>query len=189
MSVVVKTVAAGWAEQTQKLGGLRSSSVAQSRGKESTTPGDAHLSAEARSTHPTLLPPARSLRATTEPAWVKLLLNVFHGRMHGGRATFGDLSLQVPGYPDAADLPAKVYMRPHELEIRTSPSAEPSFPARVRRINSARPTARVFLLADDDREVTVDLPAERLRELDLREAMDVYVFPKTARVFVPDYSI
>jgi sulfate transport system ATP-binding protein len=116
-------------------------------------------------------------------------VNVFHGRVQNGRAMLGDLSFAHPDYPHEESRPAKVYVRPHELEIELSPS-DGSVRAEVLRINSAGAVVRVELLAADyGVTMNVDLSPDRRAELALNNGDTVYVSPKRVRVFVPDYSI
>jgi hypothetical protein len=45
------------------------------------------------------------------------------------------------------------------------------------------------LKATDGAEIQVDLTLERFHELNLLDGGEVFVYPKNARVFVPDYAI
>ena len=49
-------------------------------------------------------------------------VNVFHGRVHGGRAEVGPFTLTVNGYQHAEPRAATAYVRPHELEIERNAS-------------------------------------------------------------------
>src|SRR5262249_29875680 len=54
-------------------------------------------------------------------------VNVFHGRVEGGRALLQNgFELDYPDYPHGEAKPATVYVRPHELEIDRRPSDRPS---------------------------------------------------------------
>lgn len=114
-------------------------------------------------------------------------VNVFHGRVGDGKAHLSGMTLEYPGYPHAEERAATIYMRPHELDIRRESGGEPSLPARVTRINPAGPSARVTLQTADGRDVVVELPLDRYRELNLRRQEDVFVHARNTRVFVPDY--
>jgi sulfate transport system ATP-binding protein len=117
-------------------------------------------------------------------------VNVFHGRVEGGRAVLGGLDLDYPDYPHEQAKPATVFVRPHELEIdRTRPDGS-SLPAQVVRINAAGAAAKVELSSNEfGALVNVVISRERLAELELHPGDAVYVFPKQMRVFVQDYSI
>jgi sulfate transport system ATP-binding protein len=112
-------------------------------------------------------------------------VNVFRGRVRGGKAELGDLTLDYPHYHDEQERPARVYMRPHEFEIRRRPNGKPSFPAVVVRTHSAGSIARVSLETENGDGVLVDLSLEEFAQLNLREGESVHLYPKNARVFVP----
>lgn len=117
-------------------------------------------------------------------------VNVFHGRVQGGRAHLGGIELDCPEYPHDEGRAAKVYVRPHELDIDHASGGAGSFPARVVHASPAGSVARVQLHALDlDTVVHVDLPSARYAELALKAGDTVYVLPRRARVFMPDYSI
>jgi sulfate transport system ATP-binding protein len=117
-------------------------------------------------------------------------VNVFHGRVQNGRAFLGDAEVPCPDYTHAEERDAALYIRPHELAIE--PVADPanSLAATVLHVHPAGAVARVQLVAEaGDVALNVDLSPERCAELNLRRGDRVYVAPRRARVFVPDYSI
>jgi sulfate transport system ATP-binding protein len=117
-------------------------------------------------------------------------VNVFHGRVEGGRAVLGGLDLAYPDYPHEQAKPATLFVRPHELEIDRRAPAGSSLPAQVVRINAAGASVKVELSSSEfGALVNVVLSQERLAELNLRTGDAVYVFPKRVRVFVDDYRI
>jgi sulfate transport system ATP-binding protein len=117
-------------------------------------------------------------------------VNVFHGRVEGGRALLHGFEVDYPDYQSSEARPATVYVRPHELEIDHRPSDRASLAAQIVRINPAGAAVKVELAARDFGVLlNVVLTQERHAELGLRAGDAVYVFPKRARVFVQDYSI
>jgi sulfate transport system ATP-binding protein len=117
-------------------------------------------------------------------------VNVFHGRVEGGRAVLGGLDIDYPEYPDEKAKPATVFVRPHELEIDRKRPGGSSLAAQVVRINAAGAAVKVELSSSEfGALVNVVLSQERLAQLELRPGDAVYVFPKRVRVFVQDYSI
>jgi sulfate transport system ATP-binding protein len=113
-------------------------------------------------------------------------VNVFHGRVQGGRASFGEIAFDYPNYPHEEERAATVYMRPHELDIKRSTNGVPSLPARVERINPAGSSAKVRLRTEQGQDVLVELTLDRFRQLALTPGEGVFVVAKAARVFVPD---
>jgi sulfate transport system ATP-binding protein len=113
-------------------------------------------------------------------------VNVFHGRVHKGRATFEGIAFDYPNYPHEEERAATVYMRPHELDIKRTSNGIPSLPARVLRINPAGSSAKVSLRTEQGQDVLVELSLDRFRQLALSPDEGVFVVAKAARVFVPD---
>jgi len=116
-------------------------------------------------------------------------VNVFHGRIEEGRAIWRGVSLDVPDLRHDHAHKANVYVRPHELEIERNKNGVPSIMAQILRINSAGSLAKIALQTVDGSEILVDLTLERFEALKLRVGETVYVAPKKARVFVPEYVI
>jgi sulfate transport system ATP-binding protein len=117
-------------------------------------------------------------------------VNVFHARVQNGKATLGGMELDYPAYADSQARPAKLYVRPHELDILPLPNGGPSLKARIERIQSAGPVTKVSLVAEDyGLGLQVDLSPDRCEVLSLRAGDTVYVAPRRVRVFVPEYVI
>ncbi|MCE9548584.1 MAG: sulfate/molybdate ABC transporter ATP-binding protein [Planctomycetia bacterium] len=116
-------------------------------------------------------------------------VNVFHGRVGDGRATLGDLSIDMPHHQHTQEQPATLFMRPHELDIKRERNGVPSLAARVVRVNPAGPVAKINLQTNEGNELFVDLSLERYAQLKLAVGETVFVYPRAARVFVPDYVI
>jgi len=115
--------------------------------------------------------------------------NVFHGRLEAGKAVFGNVALDyaVGAIANAKD--ARIFVRPHDLDLDTHANGNPNFPARVRHINAAGSRVRIELADDDGVRVDVELAHERFRALGLENGSRVFVTPKEIRVFTEDYVI
>lgn len=117
-------------------------------------------------------------------------VNVFQGRIHDGKAYLGNVAVDCPEYAHMASGPANVYIRPHELDIDLHPNGVPSLPSEIKHINPAGSVVRVHLeVKEFGLDLNVELTPSRYRELDLCTGMTVYTFPRSFRVFVPDYQI
>jgi sulfate/thiosulfate transport system ATP-binding protein len=126
-------------------------------------------------------------------------VNVFHGRVEHGKAVLGGLTVDLSGKGGSgrngagsngkANGHAKVYVRPHELEISREVQGPSSLVARVLRMNPAGSFAKIELSASQGGEIQVDLPFERYLELDLQVGETVNVSPRRVRVFAPEYVI
>jgi sulfate transport system ATP-binding protein len=118
-------------------------------------------------------------------------VNVFHGRVQDGHAVVGNsLQFAMPQFQNADSRDAKVYVRPHELDIDVEPFAQKNLKARIIHVNPMGSMARVQLQADEfDLPIHVDVNHERFKVMKLATGMNVYVAPKNMRVFLPDYTI
>ena len=116
-------------------------------------------------------------------------VNIFRCRVREGTASLGGLTFEYPNYQDSSERDATIYMRPHDLEIRRHQQSQPGLAATVVRLNPAGAFARVFLSADGADEIQVELPQDQYRDLSLSLGELVFVYPKNARVFIPDFVI
>ncbi|MBU6275375.1 MAG: sulfate/molybdate ABC transporter ATP-binding protein [Planctomycetes bacterium] len=119
-------------------------------------------------------------------------VNLFHGRIENGRAFWHGIPIPVAGSAGVAGpRAARVYLRPHELDIHRSGSATDgaSLSAEVLRIAPGGAVTRVACRpAGADEPVQVDLPSDRARDLGLRPGETVRITPRTARVFPVDHD-
>src|SRR5271166_1352087 len=99
-------------------------------------------------------------------------VNLFHGRVESMDAN-----------------QARVFVRPHELDIEREQLSEFYVPAKITRIQSAGPVVRVELVDEQNQEIAVDLTHDRYRALALKPGETVFVKVREARVFVPNYEI
>jgi sulfate/thiosulfate transport system ATP-binding protein len=108
--------------------------------------------------------------------------------VHNGQATFANVAFELPEHARLSSPAARLYVRPHELEILRAKNGRPAMSATVSRVNAAGAVARVGLLAEGQ-DIQVELTPQRFAELDLRPGETVFVSPKKVRVFESDYQI
>ena len=116
-------------------------------------------------------------------------VNIFPARVTDGRAWMGGLEVAVP---HASNGEARVYVRPHELDIELTDGRGASLPARVVHVNPAGSVVKIRVMADEfGLIVNVDVTPERYSALRVVTGDKVFVAPRKARVFAPapDYSI
>ncbi len=115
-------------------------------------------------------------------------VNLFHGRIDAGRAVFGNVAPQ-----SAEGEAARVFVRPHELDIERRARDGSGVEATIVRIQSAGPVVRVELARHDaplepgetaHAPILVELPHDRYRALGLTPGETVFVKARDARVFV-----
>jgi len=116
-------------------------------------------------------------------------VNMFHGRVQGGKAMLGEVALDGHYFPGKDEGAALVYMRPHELDIKLYKNGAPSFPATITRINPAGSIAKITTRTNDGQVVLVDMSLEDYQRLSLAEGSSVFIYPKHTRVFLPEYEI
>jgi sulfate/thiosulfate transport system ATP-binding protein len=117
-------------------------------------------------------------------------VNVFHARVHDGRAILGGVEVDWPQYPHGEGATAPIYVRPHEMEIDSAPNGS-RLQATVLHVNLAGSIVRIQLRADGfENDVSVEVTSQRYAELRVKPGDTVYISPQRVRVFVPDdYSI
>jgi sulfate transport system ATP-binding protein len=117
-------------------------------------------------------------------------VNVFHGRVEGGRAFLGGLEVDYPEYPHGEARSAKAYVRPHELEIDRYEHSGTCVRAGIRRVTFTGALVKVELFAEEfGVPLTVETTRDRWAHLHLGEGDHAFVFPKHLRLFVHDYQI
>jgi sulfate transport system ATP-binding protein len=113
-------------------------------------------------------------------------VNVFHGRVTAGRLEAGPIRMAWSGYTQDEPRNATAYVRPHELEIDRHAEAT-ALQATILQVTPAGSLLRVRLLAEGyGVELNVDIVRERADQLQLRPGEQIFVRPKTARVFMPE---
>jgi sulfate transport system ATP-binding protein len=126
--------------------------------------------------------PAQVFEEPASPFVMRFLgaVNVFRGRVDGGRAFVGDLEFSAPG---ATRAPAHVYVRPHELEVHLG-EVPGSFAARVERVVPLGSAVRVELRSPAYGErIEAELELRRSEALGLRPGDRVHLSPRRVRVF------
>ncbi len=117
-------------------------------------------------------------------------VNVFHARTGSAPAWWQQIACNgTPEWNGETPGEARLYVRPHDLDIERHQNGHPSLAARVTRLNPAGPVAKVGLKCADGESVEVELPLDRFERLDLKLGDQVFVSPRKARLFVPDYMI
>ena len=103
-------------------------------------------------------------------------------RIERGQAKIGGLSIPAPEFADAADLPGRAYVRPHDITLRAAD--EPGLPAIIRQVFTAGPSIRVELeRKDTSTHLEADVPHDASKQLLLSPGTEVSVTFSTARVF------
>lgn len=116
-------------------------------------------------------------------------VNLFHGRVHSGKARIGELELDTPEHNDAPDSPAVGYARPHEMEVLRERNGSESIEAVISYIQAVGPNVKLQLKRIDNGQILeAELSKDRQRELNLKTGESVFVKPRQVRVFIADPS-
>ena len=116
-------------------------------------------------------------------------VNLFRGRMEAGRAVFGSLVFEPPPGTLIEGHSARLFVRPHDLEIHARGEGQAGLEARITRIQSAGPVVKIELSTDANESIFVELSHERFRQRPHAVGEEVVVAPRDSRIFVEDYSI
>ncbi len=117
-------------------------------------------------------------------------VNLFHGRVAGGRAQIGALELDLPENVSNGDGPALGYARPYEMQITRHPQDISAIPANVRYVYGVGPVVKIELQTlETGTLLEAELGRAQFAELDLKLGEIVFVAPQKLRVFADDYSI
>ena len=109
-------------------------------------------------------------------------MNVFHGRVHDGRAQIGGWEVSLPEHVGAAE--AAVYVRPHDIEILTVAEDRNALQVEVADFATLGPRVRVdFKRLDGGGKIHAEIDRENFRELRLAAGDRVAVRPRRHRVF------
>lgn len=116
-------------------------------------------------------------------------VNVFHGRLHSGVADTGTLVVDAPGYDASWTADARVYFRPHEIDLTRHRPGVPHFSAVISHINPAGPRVKVELRDLEGRHVSAEIERGAFQALAIAVGDHVYASPRSTHVFVEDYAI
>jgi sulfate transport system ATP-binding protein len=123
-------------------------------------------------------------------------VNIFHGRMEGGRAQLANGSDISPGEGNGASIrdgAISAYVRPHEIDLVKADDKNADgkgTPARVLWVHRAGATIKVELEVEGSGQLVVaELPRDRYGELGLEKGQRVLAIPRDVRIFSSDYQI
>jgi len=115
-------------------------------------------------------------------------VNQFRGRLEQGKVQFAAMEFAAPAHLGQSQT-ALVFVRPYDLDIANIQNGRPSFRATVGRIHSAGATVRVELIAATGEHLSADVPHQRFEDLAISAGSEVFVTPRTIRVFGEDYVV
>jgi sulfate transport system ATP-binding protein len=111
-------------------------------------------------------------------------VNIFHGRVEGGRALLGPLALDYPAHTGDTPQEAAGYARPYELDLTRSDEGGGGLWARLLDVNSTGAVVKLELTHDDGQLLQVQLGREAYGALAPVIGERLYVKPRNLRVFL-----
>jgi sulfate transport system ATP-binding protein len=116
-------------------------------------------------------------------------VNFFHGRLEGGKVHFATLAWEAPEHAGTPTQPARVFIRPHDLDVEAVRNGHPALQAVVTRIHSAGPNVRLDLVAESGEHFCAEVTQERYRSLNIANGSTVYVTPRDVKVFADQKGV
>lgn len=113
-------------------------------------------------------------------------VNLFHSRLHRGRAWIDGIEVDAPEHAEAEELAAVAYVRPHDIEVDRVAQGEAALAARVTHVLSVGPIVRLELIREDSKDknpIQVEISKERFRELQLVRGDQVFIKPRRFDLF------
>lgn len=113
-------------------------------------------------------------------------VNLFHGRIHQGRAWIGDVEIDAPEHAEAENLAAVAYVRPHDIEVDRAINGESALPAHVVHILSVGSVVKLELAHEDNQNknlIQVEISKERFRDLQLVKGDQIFIKPRRLDLF------
>ncbi len=111
-------------------------------------------------------------------------VNLFHGRVHAGRASIGEIEVTLDDHHDAQHAPALVYVRPHDIEVDRKPNGEGGIEAIVRDVRQLGATVRLELeRRDGGGLVEAQMSRDRYRDYELHSGEQVFIRPQNLRIY------
>jgi sulfate/thiosulfate transport system ATP-binding protein len=110
-------------------------------------------------------------------------VNIFHGRVQEGKASFGPIAVEYPQHPHPEARDAAGYSRPHELDISRADEGGGLW-ATVTDVRVVGAVVKIEVNDSDDRPIQVELGREQYEAIRAIIGERVYVKPRRVRVFM-----
>ncbi|SIQ46630.1 sulfate transport system ATP-binding protein [Alkalispirochaeta americana] len=116
-------------------------------------------------------------------------VNIFRGSLNGSRGVFGSLTVDRQNFPggypsmEGKDVPAEMFVRPHEIELQEKVAGPLSIPVRIVRVQPAGALVRIELRTEKGEPLMAEISHDKFREDIFRPDSLVFAELKRARVF------
>jgi sulfate transport system ATP-binding protein len=110
-------------------------------------------------------------------------VNIFQGRVEGGRGFFGPLAVEYPVHPGAEPRTASAYTRPHEFDVSRTDTGSGLWGI-LEEVTRLGATVRLELAGAHGGLIHAEMSREEFEKLGVQPGDRVYVTPRKVRVFV-----
>jgi sulfate transport system ATP-binding protein len=110
-------------------------------------------------------------------------VNIFHGRVQGGRALLGPIAVAFPDHPHAEARTASGYARPHELDLSRTDDGGGMW-GTITDVRAVGALVKIEAGDDEGRIIRVELGREQYETIRAIVGERVYITPRRVRVFV-----
>ncbi len=112
-------------------------------------------------------------------------VNLFQGRIRGGKVTLGDAEFAAEWADQTEELPAVGYVRPHDVELSRTPQHAQSLAAEVRHIYALGSLMRLELKRLDTQEtLEAEVSLQHFAELNVQTGDTLYATLRNVYVYV-----
>jgi len=113
-------------------------------------------------------------------------VNVFHRRVDGVEPDLTAVELRGADDTSGDARTARIFVRPHQLEIGTVANGKAYLRGGVQFINAAGPQVKLEVLTESGELLQVETTHEHYTQLGIRRGSQVYITPREMRVFFDD---
>jgi sulfate/thiosulfate transport system ATP-binding protein len=110
-------------------------------------------------------------------------VNIFHGRVQGGKALLGPIAFEYPEHPHTEARDAAGYARPHELDISRADEGGGLW-ATITDVRAAGAVVKIEVRDAEGQVIQIELGREQYETIRTIVGEQVYVKPRRVRVFM-----
>jgi sulfate/thiosulfate transport system ATP-binding protein len=110
-------------------------------------------------------------------------VNRFHGHVAKGRVEFADVAIEAPGQTHPEGTNARIFVRPHDVEVTRASNGHPALRTTLLRVRSAGPVVRLILKTSTGEELQAEISHEQFAQLTAKLGDTLFAAPHGVRVF------
>ncbi|HTV47717.1 MAG TPA: sulfate ABC transporter ATP-binding protein [Phycisphaerae bacterium] len=110
-------------------------------------------------------------------------VNRFHGQVTQGRVKFADVQIETPEQFPREGASARIFVRPHDVEVTRARNGHPALQTTLLRVRSAGPAVRLTLKTSTGEELQAEISHEQFAQLKASPGDTLFAAPHGVRVF------